>query len=96
MLYNFYPLLLVTLSSVRMGISYKLYMLSYRVLAQGSMQGKKKKMPCVCNYPGFIQNKIVMGGRSPVVEISNVEYLQAKRWLLYNFNKSSPFSDILV
>lgn len=31
-----------------------------------------------------------------MVEISNDEYLQAKRWLLYKFNKSSSFSDILV
>lgn len=60
-------------------------------LAKGSMQ---EKLPCVCNYPGFREPGI-LGNQSLVVEISNVEYLQAKKWLLYNFNKSS-FSDILV
>lgn len=34
-----------------------------------------------------------MGGRFPAV-ISYVECMQAKRRLLYNFNKSSSFSDI--
>lgn len=98
MLYNFYALLLVTLPNYSVWEwelqipSCHLNMLSNRVWPKNAC--RKRNAVCLCF--SWIQNNTVRRNRSPIVVISNVKYLQAKRWLLYNFNKLSSFSNILV
>lgn len=94
MLYNFHSLSLVTLPNcpVKNG-NVRSHPVKSTCCQTGFGSRKHAgKMPCVViiltsDYQS--EERIPSGGDS------NVKFLQAKQWLLYNFNRSSSFSNIL-